>query len=188
MAHVELAEWPKENHQVAVSLNELSTAEVLLLRALQFDPSNEAAHYRLGLIAMRRLHYDAAVDHLEKAYGINGDHRGIWRSLGSSYIWSGGLDRIFATEADRNPGEPEGQEQLFAQWLTAERDASDWLWMAYEAIKGDRDGLALALLQRQPLGGKGLAQRIVDAAHEVPDGFLRDAQSWTGAGPVKIVG
>jgi len=93
MAQVELAGWPTGYWDDGRNVAALSSVEGLFNRSLQLDPSNRTAHHRLGLISMQRRDFIVAVSHLEGAFELDPGHRGIRKSLGYSYVWSGHLER-----------------------------------------------------------------------------------------------
>ena len=64
--------------------------------ALQFEPHNQTANYRLGLISLLRQDFKTAAANLETAYQEAPNHRGIIKSLGYCYVWLGELDRAQA--------------------------------------------------------------------------------------------
>ena len=93
MARVDLAIWPSNNWGGFHSEMAYEPAARQFNRALAYDPDNRAAHHRLGLIAMKTGDYVTAVSHLETAYSLSPDHRGIRKSLGYSYVWLGEFDQ-----------------------------------------------------------------------------------------------
>ncbi len=114
MARVDLADWPTGNWDDGRNVAALNSAEDMFYRALQWDPSNRTAHHRLGLIAMLRRDFTTAVSHLERAFESDPGHRGIHKSLGYSYVWSGDLERA----ADLLHDIPEAREemQVYVWW------------------------------------------------------------------------
>ena len=56
------------------------------------NPENPGANYRLGLIAMLKRDYPAAVSYLVIAHRGDPYHRGILKALGLSYIWNGQIE------------------------------------------------------------------------------------------------
>jgi hypothetical protein len=89
MAHVELAAFPTGKWDEGGNVAALAPAEALLQRAQQYDPENETAAYYLGLVAMSRRDYPAAVTLLELAQRQNDRRRGLRKALGYSYAWLG---------------------------------------------------------------------------------------------------
>ena len=92
MAKVELMDFPANEWAGAKHVTDLSTAETSLLSSLQFDPQNETANYRLGLISLARQDFSSALGYLLVAYHQSPHHRGVIKSLGYCYVWSGDLD------------------------------------------------------------------------------------------------
>ena len=93
MSRVELRDWPTNQWKEASSTAKLIQANSQFGQAIDLDPTNKTAHYRLGIIAMTGQEFPAAVSHLEMAYAQDQDHRGIRKTLGYSYTWSGQFDR-----------------------------------------------------------------------------------------------
>ncbi|HFE65911.1 MAG TPA: tetratricopeptide repeat protein [Chloroflexi bacterium] len=93
MARVDLAVWPSNNWAGFHSDMAYEPAIQQFNRALAFDPDNRTAQHRLGLIAMKTGDFATAVSHLETAYRMSPDHRGIRKSLGYSYVWLGEFDQ-----------------------------------------------------------------------------------------------
>ncbi len=93
MARVDLAVWPSNNWGGFQSDVVYEPAVRQFNRALAYDPDNRTAHHRLGLIAMKTGDFATAVSHLETAYRLSPDHRGIRKSLGYSYVWLGKFDQ-----------------------------------------------------------------------------------------------
>ncbi|NIS83028.1 MAG: tetratricopeptide repeat protein [Anaerolineales bacterium] len=114
MAQVELAAWPTGKWNDGRNVTALSPAEDLFNRALQLDPTNRTAHHRLGLIAMLRRDFTSAVSHLERASEQDPGHRGIQKSLGYSYVWSGHLER--AADLLRDIPEARDEMQVYRWW------------------------------------------------------------------------
>jgi tetratricopeptide (TPR) repeat protein len=134
MARVQLAGFPTGRWEESQDLQALAPAEKLFDRALQFDPQDRTAHYRLGLIAMLRYDFDEAAAHLELAHLASPSHRGIRKSLGYSYVWSGDYGRA---------------EPLLSQLseVHKELDVYTWWWQAH----GQDELAALALQAHQHL-------------------------------------
>lgn len=120
-------EWEDGSH-----LTTLTRSEELFIHALQFDPRNRTAHHRLGLIDMLRRDYPAATTHLEAAYEADKNHRGIWKSLGFSYVWTGQYDRaiLFLKTI------PEAKEELeIYPWWWRKQEREDLAIKAEEMLK-----------------------------------------------------
>lgn len=82
--HPTYAEWRRKE--------DLSSAENLFTDALARDPNNRTANARLGMIALDRFEFDAAVEHLENAYRVDTTNRAVIKALGYAYVWKGKLD------------------------------------------------------------------------------------------------
>jgi len=89
MARVELAQWPLEEWTDSSQVVALGPAEARFQRSVAIDPGNETARYRLGLIALMRRDFEAAVAHLSVARAAAADHPGVRKALGYSFLWSG---------------------------------------------------------------------------------------------------
>lgn len=61
-------------------------------RALAWDPLQPTANRRLGLMALEREEFDAAVAYLEQAYRRQPGNPATWKGLGYAYLWTGRLD------------------------------------------------------------------------------------------------
>ncbi|MEO8357698.1 MAG: O-antigen ligase family protein [Chloroflexota bacterium] len=93
MSKVELMHFPTNNWATTEIVPELETANASLHSALQYDPNNQTANYRLGMISMLRQDFRTASINLETAHKEAPNHRGIIKSLGYCYSWLGELDK-----------------------------------------------------------------------------------------------
>ena len=121
MARAELTNWPTNQWDDGRSLTALQSAEQLFIKALQIDPTNRTAHYRLGMIEMLRRDFGAAVSHFEAAYQADNGHKGIRKSLAYSYIWNDQLDKAQILLVNI----PEARQELkiyIGWWETQNRD------------------------------------------------------------------
>jgi O-antigen ligase len=89
MAKVELADFPTNIWDEGQHTTQLATAESLFYQALDYEPENPRAHYRLGLIALSKRDFPEAVEHLEMAHQGDPYHRGMLKALGLAYVWNG---------------------------------------------------------------------------------------------------
>jgi len=96
MAQTELAGFPSGKWTEDYQPEELKSAERLFEQALRYDEGNRTANHRLGLIALGRREFPVAVSYLETAYQTDRSHRGIWKTLGYSYVWAGQFDQAVA--------------------------------------------------------------------------------------------
>ena len=90
LAQAELAGWPAREQ--TVDAEALQAATTRLQTAHSTYPDNLTANYRLGLLAAGEQTYAAAIPYLEAAYAVDPGHRGVIKSLGYSYVWSGRVD------------------------------------------------------------------------------------------------
>jgi tetratricopeptide (TPR) repeat protein len=77
-------EWHTSDHAISPV-----PGERLLQAALELNPENRTALHRLGLLAMLRGDFDAAVINLRAAHELDPTHRGIVKVLGYSHLWAG---------------------------------------------------------------------------------------------------
>jgi hypothetical protein len=108
MSQVELKNFPTNQWATAEIVPQLEMADISLRFALQSDPGNQTANYRLGLISMLRQDFESAVVNLESAYEEASNHRGIIKTLGYCYVWLGEMDKAQALLEQI----PEAQEEL----------------------------------------------------------------------------
>jgi O-antigen ligase len=92
MARIQLAGWPTETWEDGSNLPALASSEALFQKSLALNPHNRTANHRLGLIALLRQDFSAAVRFLEAAYQTNPWHRGVIKSLGYALIWKGEIE------------------------------------------------------------------------------------------------
>ena len=108
MSQAELRSFPTNQWATVEMIPRLETAEISLRSALQYNPNNQTANYRLGMISLLRQDFESASTSLETAYKQAPGHRGIIKNLGYAYVWLGKLDK-----AKRLLGQiPEAQEEL----------------------------------------------------------------------------
>lgn len=115
MAKVELANYPAAQWSEGEHLSQLAPAAVSFQRALAFQPDNQTANHRLGLISMTARDFEAATGYLQTAYEQDVENRGIIKNLGYSYLWNGDLEKSHAFLSRI----PEAQHEL---------DAYIWWW------------------------------------------------------------
>jgi hypothetical protein len=108
MTKVELAGFPSNQWTDNKIVPQLEPAEISLRSALQYDPNNQVANYRLGMISMLRQDFKTASVNLETAYKLAPGHRGIIKNLGYCYGWLGEMDKAKALLEQI----PEAQKEL----------------------------------------------------------------------------
>jgi hypothetical protein len=91
MSQVELKGFPTNGWITSEIVPRLELANTTLQSALQYEPHNPTANYRLGLISMLRQDFKAAAANLETAHAESPNHRGIIKSLGYCYVWLGDM-------------------------------------------------------------------------------------------------
>ena len=119
MSRAELKDFPTGQWATFEIVPRLKAAEVTLHSALQYDPDNETASYRLGLISMLRRDYETAAANLETAYEKAPNHRGIVKNLGYCYVWLGDMDKAQAM-LDRIP-EAQYEMGVYTWWWDTQR-------------------------------------------------------------------
>ena len=115
MSQVELKHFPTNEWATSAVVPELTMADASLRSALRYDPNNQTANYRLGLISMLRQDFKSAAVYLEKAHESSPSHRGIIKNLGYCYVWLGEMDKAKALLEQI----PESQQEL---------DVYSWWW------------------------------------------------------------
>jgi O-antigen ligase len=96
-------------------------------RALETNPDQPVANFRLGLIALDQYDFETALVYLERAYAQEPTDQGILKALGYAYLWTGELD--LAEERFREVDFNSGLVDEFSYW--------HWWWGTQ-----DRDDLA----------------------------------------------
>jgi O-antigen ligase len=121
MAKAELAGFPTNQWETKSILPALAPAEIDFLQSLKYNPNNRTANHRLGLIAMLREDLPSAIAYLEAAYRADPGHRGVMKSLGYAYTWSGQYDKALALLQQI----PEARQELetYTWWWTTQNRA-----------------------------------------------------------------
>jgi hypothetical protein len=114
MSQVELKDFPTGQWATSEIVPRLEMADTTLHSALQYDPRNQTANYRLGLISMLRQDFKTAAANLETAYQEAPNHRGIIKNLGYCYVWLGDMDKA-QTLLDRIP-EAQNEMSVYIWW------------------------------------------------------------------------
>ena len=114
MSQAELKNFPANQWATSNMVHKLEPAESTLQDALQYDPQNQTANYRLGLISMLRQDFKTAAANLETAYQEAPNHRGIIKSLGYCYVWLGNMDKA-QTLLDQIP-EAQNEMKVYIWW------------------------------------------------------------------------
>ena|GEM_PF-753988 len=114
MSQVELRDFPTNQWATSEIVSQLTDAETSFRSAVQYDPYNQTAHYRLGLISMLRQDFSSAATHLEIAYKGAPAHRGIIKNLGYCYVWLGEMDK--AADLLGKIPEARGELKVYVWW------------------------------------------------------------------------
>jgi predicted Zn-dependent protease len=114
MSKAELKNFPANEWATSDTVYRLEPAESTLQVALQYDPQNETANYRLAMISMLRRDYKSAAAKLEIAHQRAPNHRGIIKNLGYAYVWLGEFDRA-QTLLDHIP-ESQKEMSIYIWW------------------------------------------------------------------------
>lgn len=93
MAKRELAGWPEARWSDRRGTEDLAAARAYFEQALALNPHQHTAIYRLGLIEAQDDNYAAAVTHLEAAFQGRQVPRGLTKTLGYLYVWTGQFDQ-----------------------------------------------------------------------------------------------
>jgi O-antigen ligase len=133
MARIELADFPTGQWDEGSRIALLEPAEEYFLRALELYPINRTAQHRLGLIALQRRDFPTAISYLEAAYRTDKDHRGIHKSLGYAYAWSGEFDLAY---------------QLLTQIPEARQEMSTYVWWWQGQGRNDLADNAATMLEQ----------------------------------------
>ena len=108
MAHIELSEFPTGQWNNGQNIADYAHVKQLFNTSISNGPSNKTSHYRLGLIEMLEREFDRAIYHLEIAYYLDPRHRGVRKSLGYCYVWTGKFEQADAILS----GLPEVEDEL----------------------------------------------------------------------------
>jgi tetratricopeptide (TPR) repeat protein len=110
-------------------------AEAFFTKALNIDPDNRSALFRMGLIAMQRSEYLETADLLEKAYQQDPDHRGVRKALAYSLVWMGDLKGAAPLLEDIR--EARAEMRAYAAWWRSqeEPDLSEKARQAVELLR-----------------------------------------------------
>ena len=114
LSQAELKDFPTNQWATSEIVPRLDRAETTLQSALQYEPRNQTANYRLGLISILRQDFITAAANLETAYQEAPNHRGIIKSLGYCYVWLGDMDKAQKL-LDRIP-EAQHEMKVYIWW------------------------------------------------------------------------
>jgi len=120
MSQVELKDFPTGQWATSQIVPSLELADTTLQSALHYEPRNQTANYRLGLISMLRQDFRSAAANLETAYQEAPNHRGVIKSLGYCYVWLGEMEKA-QTLLDQIPEAQHEMEVYIWWWETQDR-------------------------------------------------------------------
>lgn len=109
----------------------LAEAEFELKTAVQLSPQYAEAYNNLGIIYKQRKEYDVAVQHFEKAYGIDKDYIAPLSHIGAVHIARGQLDQAITVLRKAVDKEPTYAEAIYNLGLA-------YLLKARETAPGDK--------------------------------------------------
>jgi O-antigen ligase len=89
---VDLAGWPTGKWDDGSRSAYYAPAEAELQMAVEYQPGNRAANYRLGLAALSRRDFVSAAGRLQTAYDADTGHRGVVKALAFTYVWLGDFE------------------------------------------------------------------------------------------------
>ena len=118
MARVELEDFPTNLWDDGRRVDKLVTAEDNFYRALELNPHNATAHYRLGLINLLRRDFPAAQEHLEQSLAADPQQRGARKNLGFVYVWNGEYEQ--AMRLMRHAGGVRYELEVYTGWWRAQ--------------------------------------------------------------------
>jgi tetratricopeptide (TPR) repeat protein len=93
MAKYELVDFPTGEWDERQDLELLRPSYDYFAQSIELNPLNFTSQHRMGLLAMRGRDFKAAVSHLEVAYSVDPEHRGLRKVLGYAYIWTGQFEK-----------------------------------------------------------------------------------------------
>ena len=136
MAKYDLVGFPERGWDDGTDIEVISDVKFHFDKALQLDPYNVTANYRLGKIIMMQKKFHSAVEKLEIAYLSNPDHRGIKKNLAYCYLWSN--NKIDSEEL--LVAIPEAKSEL---------DAYAWWWDSHNEPELSRIALEMSSVLSQ---------------------------------------
>lgn len=113
----------------------LARASAYFQRALHFDPSQPVANRRLGMMALDRHDFTAAVAYLERAYPKEPNNQATLKSLGLAYLWTGALDRAEALLGCLDNQDEIIEELNVWSWWWGTQDRDDLSTYAKETVQ-----------------------------------------------------
>jgi O-antigen ligase len=137
--------WPE-----SARARQLQLAEQRYARAIAIDAQQPTARRRLGVLAMDRGRFDAAVGHLEIAWKVDPDNYATQKALGLARTWTGEIDRA-ASLLRHQPG--------MADELGT--------WAAWRESRGEIELAVRALQVAEILGPDPRIRRKIETLSEV---------------------
>jgi tetratricopeptide (TPR) repeat protein len=134
MSQAELKDFPVNEWRTSEFVPRLELAETTFQTTLLYQPHNQTANYRLGLISMLRQDFNTAAANLEVAHQEAPNHRGIMKSLAYCYVWLGEIDKA-QTLLDQIPEAKHEMEVYIWWWGTQGRpDLSEKAAIAFSQL------------------------------------------------------
>jgi hypothetical protein len=96
MARYDLRIWQTGKWDDGKRVEDLVDAQKYFDRALQFNPKDQTANHRTGLIALINRDFPRAVAYLRAADISGGNHAGVRKTLGYAYTWAGRVEEAAA--------------------------------------------------------------------------------------------
>ena len=93
MAKLDLSSWPRDEWNADPNIDQYIPAQSTFDKSLSLNKNQRTAWHRSGLIAAQAQDFNGAQVKLEKAHQIDPQHRGIRKSLGYVYTWTGQFDQ-----------------------------------------------------------------------------------------------
>lgn len=109
-----LASFPTNAWHSVGDVPALRAAEPALTRALALNPDNRTARFYLGLAAGEHRDFETAAAHMAAALAVDPAHRGVVKSLGYYWTWTGEAER--AVELLRGVAEAGAEMEVYAWW------------------------------------------------------------------------
>lgn len=114
MSRLQLLVWPDSLTETGIPQSRIEPIIDRFDRALEQNPNNPTALYRLGIFAYDGKDFGNALGYLVSAYEQNPGHRGIKKLLGYTYTWRG--DWVEAQSLLKQIPEAEEELNTYTWW------------------------------------------------------------------------